>query len=123
MIAYHDEDSGLHWRATVRAMKIRDGLAVEKDRQVIADKYDSDPATMLKLFNLPLLAHSSRLEKSTDGQTWEVVVLDEDTFFDLTETFVLEWLNLVMTINPQHGFSQVEFLKKKVGELLPNSSS
>jgi hypothetical protein len=123
MLTFTDPDTDLHYRVTVRNMRIRDGIALSRDRETIAELHKDDPTLMLSLFNLPLLRHGSTLEISPDGTAWQSTILTEEMFLDLNENFAGQWLDLVMAANPMYGFNQIEALKKNLSSLLGNESS
>lgn len=111
----------MHYRYTARPMKIKDGLAVNREREAIAETYKNDSSMMLTLYNLPMLRHSSTLEISSDGQNWQIAELNEDLYQNLTEIMVADWLTEIYGCNPQHGVTELTRLKNLLSGLSSKS--
>lgn len=123
MITFHDTENNVHYRVTVRVMRVRDGIAIAQERESISEQYAGDGTMLLSLFNFPLLRHGSMLETSSDGENWLETLFTQDLFLDMPEAFIVQWLKLVMTANPQHGYDQIQALKKNLTSLMGNADS
>lgn len=111
----------MHYRYTARPMKIKDGLAVNREREAIAETHKGDDSMMLTLYNLPMLQHSSTLEMSSDGTSWQTVNVNEDIYLNLPELMVADWLTEIYGCNPQHGVTELTRLKNLLSGLSSKS--
>lgn len=112
-------------RLTVWELRVKDGLAVQRDRIAIAEEFADDHPMMLLLYNWPLLQHATVLvEVSSDnGETWREGILDRDLFLNMPEKSAVVWLEKVITLNPQHGLNWLDELKKSLTAQVQNKTS
>jgi hypothetical protein len=106
--------SGVSYRIRVKALSMRDGALVDRDKIKIAKrpwKDGEDDHEFLLTSTFPLYKHATTaIEHNVDGE-WQPLDLSEETFFTLPEPLCEAWILAIYEYNPQRN-QTVETLKK-----------
>lgn len=112
------DNTSRSFRITVFKMRIGDGIAVNEHRTKLADEYAGNDILLTTLYTYPLLRYSSRYEAGDTPETVTAIEFTQDEFMALPEELAQLWIAEVLTVNPQHGVTELEHLGKLLGGLL-----
>lgn len=128
-VQYYDPDTGAAWRIAVKALTVRDGIAVDSAQDAISRSSMSD-RELIRMLAYPLLKHGTRLVQRAmlddappvddagnvvlpAGANWYDVDLTEDVYNDLPEWLFAVWQTYILDRNP-HREPVYDALKKSV---------
>lgn len=111
------------FRIQVFRMRIGDGIAVNEDRQKLAEQHAGNDVLLTSLYAYPLLKHSSVYAVGGTPDTAQQTDFTLDEYLKLPEELAEQWYAEVLSVNPQHGLSQLELLKNVISGLSKKNNS